>query len=78
MTPSEYNTLCTVFWRKVFVLHSFSFAVTSCKVSRLLLLLFYFLRLFLLTSFSICDEAPFPATSRQSLHCASPSVLAST
>ena len=28
----------TVFWLKVFVLHSFSFAVMSCKVSRLLLL----------------------------------------
>ena len=36
--PSECNTLCTVFWLKVFVLHSFSFAVMSCKVSRLLLL----------------------------------------
>ena len=38
MTPSECNALCTVFWLKVFVLHSFSFAVTSCKVCRLLLL----------------------------------------
>ena len=36
--PSECNTLCTVFWLKVFVLHLFSFAVMSCKVSRLLLL----------------------------------------
>ena len=36
--PSECNTLSTVFWLKVFVLHSFSFAVMSCKVSRLLLL----------------------------------------
>ena len=37
--PSECNTLCTVFWLKVFVLHSFSFAVMSCKVRRLLLLI---------------------------------------
>ena len=36
--PSECNNLCTVFWLKVFVLHLFSFAVMSCKVSSLLLL----------------------------------------
>ena len=36
--PSECNTLCTVFWLKVFVLHSFSWAVMFCKVRRLLLL----------------------------------------
>ena len=34
----ECNNLCTVLWLKVFVLHSFSFAVMSCTVSRLLLL----------------------------------------
>ena len=36
--PCECNTLCTVLWLEVFVLHSFSFAVMSCKVSHLLLL----------------------------------------
>ena len=36
--PSECNTLCTVFWLKVFVLHSFSFAVMFFTGSRLLLL----------------------------------------
>ena len=49
------NTLCTVFWLKVFVLQSFSFAVMFCKVRRLLLLtkrfkafLFLFVKLFFL------------------------------
>ena len=35
-------TLCTLFWLKVFVLHSFSFAVMFCKVRHLLLVTKYF------------------------------------
>ena len=41
--PSECNTLCTVFWLKVFFFfHSFSFAVMVCKVRLLLLLTKHF------------------------------------